>query len=75
MKFKVGDLVTLSSSERKILKEDAGLTAFDDWNYGLVIEAHPKQKTSLFQYLVRWFPSGELHEETNNSIILLTKEK
>tara|TARA_R110002110_G_scaffold227702_1_gene443137 strand:+ start:31 stop:270 length:240 start_codon:yes stop_codon:yes gene_type:complete len=76
--FQVGDLVKLSLSEEKSLVNDTGYSAAEicEWNVGIVLcrispgEGDFEDKS----YRVKWFPSGDIIEETDTMITYMDVE-
>ena len=69
-KYEVGDLVKLSPSEEKHLFNDTGYE-IHEWDIGIVLHHVPLGEGDFEEesYKVKWFPSGDILEETDEMII------
>jgi len=77
-KFEVGDLVKLSPDEVNHLINDTGYSAAEisEWNVGIVLCYVPPGEGDFEDesYRVKWFPSGDIIEETDNMIAYMYAE-
>ena len=79
IRYKIGELVKLSKSEKWSLFNDTGYSAAEihQWNIGIVL-CHVSPGEGDFaeceSYKVKWWPSGDIIEETDDMITYMDTE-